>query len=271
MPITSLDEYKSLIEESFGLPYSIAGMYSGYSAYQDMVIATVPPGIVIPTTAVTCSKSTVGALNSELESHSSSDLFIVNVSGSFSEYLASSIYLIDRLSHQSGLVGNITTPQTTNLPTAALTRYTNGSGVIAGIVVYNSTLTMTLSLSYTNELGTSGRTTPATPMTVSPGGIKFMPLQNGDEGIRSIESVTISSIASTAGNFGVVLFKPLLLYGKPTLYGCNLDQDFISGNMLGGIPQLLNDACLWAICVEGDPGLSTTSGSSHGYINIGAI
>ena len=127
-----------------------------------------------------------------------------------------SYIVADRLSHQGGLSGIVTTPQTTNLPTAALTRYTSGVGVMAALEITTivGTTATTVSVSYTNSAGVAGRTSPA----VTFGGtndrqtaqVQLVPLQAGDVGVRSVESVTLAATTGSAGAFGVTLYKPLI-------------------------------------------------------------
>jgi hypothetical protein len=127
-----------------------------------------------------------------------------------------SYIIADRLSHQGGLSGIVTGAQTTNLPTAALTRYTSGVGVMAALEISTSvgTTATTAVVSYTNSAGTAGRTSPS----VTFGGandrqtaqVQMVPLQAGDVGVRSVESVTLAASTATAGAFGVTLYKPLL-------------------------------------------------------------
>ena len=171
----------------------------------------------------------------------------------------SMVIVCDRLSHQSGLSGTVTTEQTTNLPTAALTRYTDGVGVMAALEIYTgvgSTPT-TVSARYTNEVGTAGMITPLTTY----GGSGFndvwrfviLPLAAGDRGVRSVEGVTLSASTGTAGNFGVTLFKPL--FAVPIIVsGQQMLFDSILG-MCGNMPQVLNNACLFILIVSS---LSTT-------------
>jgi hypothetical protein len=107
--------------------------------------------------------------------------------------------------------------------TLPLTRYTSGEGVQCMIVVASPmSQNGTVSVSYTNSDGVSGRTsnaslllstvigsianttaTTATANAVAP----FIPLASGDRGIRSIESVTVSG--SPGGLLNAVLVKPL--------------------------------------------------------------
>jgi hypothetical protein len=61
--------------------------------------------------------------------------------------------------------------------------------------------------------------------------------------VKSVESVTIAASTGTAGNFGVVLYKPLApLFG--TRNDLLLDQSmfFTCG---GFMPEILDDACLF--------------------------
>lgn len=126
--------------------------------------------------------------------------------------------LIDRLSHQGGLVGNITTAQNNvsgaNLPTAALTRYTDGVGVMIALQIYTAlgATDSIVNISYTNEAGTPGRTASvwfvATPSVNT---VYIATLQAGDLGVRSVEAVQLVLSTGTAGNMGITLFKPLAI------------------------------------------------------------
>ena len=120
--------------------------------------------------------------------------------------------LIDRLSHQGGLVANITTLQTTNLPTAPLTRYTDGVGVFCAIHWHaaGSTTNAVISVKYTNERGESGRDgafyCADTPVLDC---LQLMLMADGDTGVRSVESIQLDVSTGSAGNIGITLFKPL--------------------------------------------------------------
>jgi hypothetical protein len=167
---------------------------------------------------------------------------------------ASMVILADRLSHQGGLSGTVTTEQTTNLATAALTRYTDGVGVMAAIEIYTQigTTGTTVTASYTNTTPTAGRTSVATVI----GGTGFreasrmiiLPLQQGDVGVRSVESVTVLATTGTAGAFGITLFKPLVCFplavqGQQWLFDPLL-------NLGGNMPEIDGDACLQWIYVS---------------------
>jgi hypothetical protein len=174
---------------------------------------------------------------------------VVQYEGGLSQ--AGTLVLADRLSHQGGLNGSVTDEQTTNLPTAALTRYTDGVGVMAALEVYTdlgNTGSALATVSYTNELGVAGRVSQQLFL----GNNYYMrrqffilPLADGDLGVRSVESVTLSASTGVAGNFGVTLFKPLLIMP----FNAHRQQhQFDSVLSLGGImPRVLNDASLFLL------------------------
>lgn len=157
--------------------------------------------------------------------------------------------LVDRLVGQSGFVANINTTQTTNCPTAALTRYTSGEGVFAFITIWTQVgaTATTFTVSYTNQAGTSGRTSPA--QTIGGTGYResvraiALPMQEGDTGIRSIESLTIAGTTGTGSQFGVTLVKPLLLLNVTDQTNTE-SADFLSKNMFGGLPEIIDGSCL---------------------------
>lgn len=107
--------------------------------------------------------------------------------------------------------------------TLALTRYTTGVGVMVMLVCTTPmTSVASVTVSYTNQAGVSGRTsTSSLRFSAVIGGIlcssfdinsansvsPFIPLASGDTGVRSVESVTIS--AAAGGFFSVVLVKPI--------------------------------------------------------------
>lgn len=161
--------------------------------------------------------------------------------------------MIDLLNISGNMNATLTTPQTTGLPTAALTRYTSGEGVMAGMVIHNGGIIgptqSTMTISYTNQDGVSGRT--STPTTV--GGSNFrennvfipIPLQAGDTGVRSIESLTFAaSTGVNIGNFGVCLYKPLAMISFESTTGQAPLDAVSSGCIIGSCCEIHPDACL---------------------------
>lgn len=197
--------------------------------------------VAAPTTAAACDSSTTGAMIRPLAG--SGDQVMV---GSYyqSPINDNAAFLIDRLSHQGGLVGNITTSQTTNLPTAALTRYTSGVGVYAALEVYTAlgATDSVFTMVYTNQAGTGSRSASVILAdTPTLNAFIWMPLQGTDSGVRSVESVSLTPSTGTAGNFGITLFKPLVwIPSIPSRLGRHTDIF----DMPGWNTPILDAACL---------------------------
>ncbi len=168
----------------------------------------------------------------------------------------STVLIADRLSHQGGLSGTVTTAQTTNLPTAALTRYTTAKNVQAALEIYSTigTTQTTVSVSYTNDAGTSGRTSPDMLF----GGTGFreasrlipIPLAAGDTGIKSVESVTVLASTGTAGSFGVTLYRIINVIPYAQVERLLLASPLHHAGGFG-LEEVLDDACIFFI-MSGD-------------------
>lgn len=201
-----------------------------------------------PTTAAACNASTTGALfqQPKLPDTLTAQYWLAQCELMAASNGSAGVFF-DRLSHQGGLSGTVTTAQTTNLPTAALTRYTDGKGVCIGIQIYTSigATNTTLTCSYTNQAGTAGSTSKAISIggtgRSNGGTLLLVPLQDGDTGVRSVESVTLAATTGTAGAFGVVLLKPLWL--QPLSRAQDLPS-YVNGLMAGKMIEIEPNACL---------------------------
>ena len=135
--------------------------------------------------------------------------------GNANRRLAAGFLLCDILSVQGGLSGTTTGEQTTNLGTAALTRYTDGDGVMIGLAIYSSVggTATTATVRYTDNVGGASRTTKDIVFGGSSanaaGQVLIFPPQDGDKNPISVQGVTLAATTGTAGNFGVFLFRPL--------------------------------------------------------------
>ena len=154
------------------------------------------------------------------------------------------------------------TAQTLN-NTVTLPRYTDGAGVQAFMwntnTVAMGAATPNLSINYTNSAGVASRVTPAVlPVgkTAAANGLvlysgtgagkywPFMPLQSGDAGIRSIQTVTISS-SYVSGEFSIGLCKPIATFPITTI-GVASERDFM--NQIPSLPKIEDGANLqWFI------------------------
>lgn len=164
------------------------------------------------------------------------------------------LMLCDYLLYYPSVEDGTTDPQTmTN--TLTLPRYTDGKGVMMMAVTISSrTGGQSFSVSYTNSDGVAGRTTPlvvqntaAAPgsittsatATADTSGGPFIPLQAGDSGVRSVESVTMAG--TDTGFFAIVLVKPLVstvVRGIDAPY----DKDFLM--FAAEMPRIYDDAYL---------------------------
>lgn len=200
------------------------------------------PGGVTPTTVVAPSLSTQGAIPFTAPG-GGRDKHLVQAGVSVST--ACSLLLYDRLLHIGGLSGTVVSP-TTQAVAGTLTRNTGGVGNRVFIEIWTQigTTGTTLTMSYTNQAGTDGRTS-----TVNIGATGYreiyrmipIPLQAGDTGVRSVENVVLTATTGTAGNFGIVIAKPLAYFSSPNPGGSGW-RDYTTG--LPSIPVIDPAACL---------------------------
>lgn len=224
-----------------------------------------PLGGVAGTTPVALDATSVGALKGN---PINLDTWVKVVT--CASHGAGTVVVCDRLCHQGGLDGTVVSTQTTNFPTATLPRYTDGVGVMAAVEVITAigTTATTYSISYTNSSGTSGRTSPLQTIGgASDRGVQLFvltPLQIGDIGIRSVESLTLTGTTGTAGNMGVTLFKPLFSIPMyPLARSSRLDAVRHLGAMFERIPA---NACLFVINGASTVGATRAAGSSFELI-----
>lgn len=257
MAVTDYDTYKSLRNNAVVSMFSKT-VVGDVGPLQSSWIQA-PFAGATPTTAAACSQSTTGAITWERLGLNAAPTKTRRIAYLQASQLnantagRSTAVLIDRLSHQGGIVANVTGAQTTNLPTAALTRYTSGEGVFAALEVYTQigSTGSTVQVEYTNQAGTPGQVSPVFRI----GGAGFravgtmliVPLADGDTGVRSVENVNFLSTTGTAGNVGVTLFKILDWVPRAEATTFNMAEAagydaFIGG---GGLcPVVDNNACL---------------------------
>ena len=216
MAFSDLDDFISKLASAPFYGFSKIG--AGTGGKVNSLWTTTPNGASAPSTAVALSNTTTGALlKPALPGSITNPLWLSQIEITGDTTAGTCYVLCDRLCEQGGLSGTDTATQTTNMPTAALTRYTDGVGVFAAVEIYTQvgTTARTLTAVYTNQAGTGSRTTKPIVFgatdTREAGKLLTLPLQDGDTGVRSVESVTISASTGTAGNFGITLFKPLAI------------------------------------------------------------
>lgn len=191
------------------------------------------------------------------------------------------LMLVDLLGFYRLTTVTTTTAQATD-NTVTLPRYTSGAGVQAFMWNTNTTAlgaaTPSLSIGYTNSAGTAERATPTTlPIgkTAAANGLvlysgtglgkfgPFMPLQSGDGGIRSIQTIQ-NSTSYVSGEYAVGLCKPLLTLPITTL-GVAAERDLV--NQLPSMPKIEDGANLVWLMYSG--AATPINSSIYGHIDIG--
>lgn len=174
-----------------------------------------------PLTSTVLSRSTDGGLDHGQDVSTSKHLRIFNVISGTST--GNTAYILDYLMFYSFIEqGSLDVVDMIN--TSPLTRSVSGEGVqIMAINLGAATGGQTFRVEYTNELGVSGRLTRPTKInaTTAIGSVAtsnvlvpkdmvdpFLPLQDGDHGVRSIESFQMLS-GVDVGLLALVLVKPI--------------------------------------------------------------
>jgi hypothetical protein len=265
MPFADYDAYLNALRLNSAADFQMSAATAVAVARFGTISHLFVPAPTLPTASVVEDKesprSITGALGSVGSGRQSVLAGRVNPSG----IGGVALMLVDLLNISGGLNATLTTQQTTNLPTAALTRYTSGEGVHAALVMHTSpgTTGTTVTVSYTNQSGTPGRISTAVAFGATGfrelGALIRLPLQAGDTGVRSVESVTLAATTGTAGNFGVLLYKPLALMFVNDVEGANVIDNVSSGRMVGQFAEVLPDACLTCFAVM--PALQAITGS----------
>lgn len=182
----------------------------------------------------------------------------------------------------AGTAINITSTGTgTHTINTLLPRYTDGAGVQAFFVNSNATAlgaaTPNLSIGYTNSTDTASRATPTVlPIgkTAAANGLilysgtgagkygPFMPLQAGDSGISSIQTIQ-NSTSYVSGEYAVVLCKPLLTL-PITTQGVAAERDLV--NQVPSLPRIYDGACLTWLMYSG--AATPTNSAIAGHLDV---
>lgn len=143
--------------------------------------------------------------------------------------------------------------------------YAGGASFGNGNEIWLETVTaftgsQTITVTYTNSAGTTGRTTGAIATGVAPtvGRMLMLPLQAGDSGVQKIESVT--STVSTVGTFNVLIMRPLTTDLRVRIANEGGVYDMLST----GMPIVYSDSALRLI-IQAD---STATGLPHCILEI---
>ena len=180
---------------------------------------------------------------------SSSVFNYVSRFGGYSTGAGSHFYLCDRLWHNGGFTITLNTAQTVNsatFPARDEDGATSGKGVLLGLEISSAAgaAAPTITVSYTNSEGVSGRTgTNSFATANSPVAGAFFPigLQAGDRGVRSVQSLTLSA-SWVSGTMNLVAYR-LLASSDSISAGGGSSVDAVTGNLAkaynGTVPFIL--------------------------------
>lgn len=158
--------------------------------------------------------------------------------------VAGSIWLIDRLWHNSGLSVTSTSSQAISpatLPARDAAGSTNGANVLAAVEwsAAGGAGVPTVTLTYTDQDGNAGASATVTGSTTPALGLfEIFQLGAGDTGIRAPTSF-IQSATRTSGTMHLVLFRPIAQIEVTTGNTGNAIDALTSG-----MPRIYNDSVL---------------------------
>lgn len=181
------------------------------------------------------------------------------------------MFVCDYLLYYPTIGDDVTDIQLLN-NTVTLPRYTDGEGVMMmAVSLAARTGGSTFQVSYTNSEGISGRTSKTMTMNgetaigsiatsgraVSGSGNPFIGLQDGDTGVRSIESLTMLT-PDSGGLFALILVKPLF---QTQIRGVDapVEKDLLMKNTQ--LPIVQDDAFISFVCLP--------SGNVNGTVMMG--
>lgn len=177
--------------------------------------------------------------------------------------------LYDRLMQCSGIQYGSTVTVTT-ITSGSVSRYTDGLGNEIWLEIYvalgATSGTTTVVASYTNQDGTAGRTTVAMPIAGAGlqevGRMLRLPLQAGDKGVTSVQSVTVTNGQGAVGssNYGVTIAHRLSTI-PVALQSTGQPRDFVSG--MPAACEVKTNAALALMWMAGVTTLPQIEGSVH--------
>lgn len=171
----------------------------------------------------------------------------------YSNTVASRITLYDTVFSAGAFAFNqnaaLTAPPSYSSRVPGGTDYTNTELWLEAVTAFTGNLS--INVGYTNQAGTSGRSTGTIATGVAPTVARYiqLPLQAGDSGIQSI-SGTITATVSTAGTFNLHVLRRLWTGRIPIANGAGTDDWQATG-----LPILFADSALRMIVVA-DTGTS---------------
>lgn len=200
-----------------------------------------PDGVTYPNGV--CTRATLGAVPFK-DATPGRQLYLLGMEGAL--YCSGTMIMYDRLAHAGTFPANTNAEQIVNLTASRNAETGEGNEIWVEIYTQIGATLTTMSAVYINQDGVQ-KTTPLAQIGGSgqreEGRILKLALADGDTGVKGVVSIklTAASGTGTAGAYGVVLARPLLIAICET-GGASFYRD-----TLGGIPSLPTidpDACL---------------------------
>lgn len=232
--------------------------------------------------AVACTDATTGAIpHGGNVSPSTKHLISMGLMSAAATAVPGLVILLDRLLYYPGINPVVTTSQAL-VNSVTLPRYTTGAGVRAWLEVTTAFTTgtgvFTFGASgYTNQAGTTGRQHGVTVNTAASSALAriphsgqaannnwnpYLPLQAGDTGVRSVQSVQFTA-AHAAGGAALVLGYELARLPLPAV-NVYSERDFVF--QLANLARIYDGACLQLMVYE--PGALVASTPYVGSVDV---
>lgn len=176
------------------------------------------------------------------------------------------VYIIDLLWITSPVAQNLTT-QTINsitLPARDADGTTNGRGVYIAMfhtAAYTSGFFWSGTITYTNSANVSGRTAFIGDFAGSVNQFLSFPVESGDEGIRSVQDFTFSSLPGTGGATVLLAYRPIAVISSD--YGGGEARISQTAFTLC-LPQIYDGTCLTTVNAAGSAQVNGTYTFSQG-------
>lgn len=263
MAITTQDQLVSAVAAGQLVQFNKASMVTVAGFWYSHFRNPGRPGAgATPSTAAgnTLDRTSVGALAVPAPSATS---YISSAGCAASQ--AQTVSIADRLVETAQLSGITTTAQTVN-SVALPARAAGVTDIELWLEIYTlagNTASATVTCSYTNQSGTSGRTATligGIPATGTPINRSYQfSLQAGDTGVQSVQTFTSTTSTGTAGNLGIVL-RRTGCFGFITMPGGAFNMGWAETDlsMCGDSP------CLEVLSLA----TTTLTGQLNGYVGI---
>lgn len=176
---------------------------------------------------------------------------------------AGTVHLYDLMWACSGFVGNSTSAQNVASFSGMPSRRSTGLGceIWIGCSSAIGATAHNVTVGYTNQSGTGSRTTVSTAGVASmPSGRMYqVPLQSGDTGVQSVQSLTLSASSGTAGNLWVLVMDRIASFSAPVV---NIGNSYDFAAL--GLPSIADESCLLFV----HQGTTTSSGIIMGQLSV---